>query len=386
MSTNTEKKGYCRYTFLAKYLAKLDLSKPINFARLSSGIAIASTLFMGACTTDGKITIDCTIPNSKTFVNETVKVDTTADKQGTACDAARAQAKATQALPTAVVTDPTTPGVTVPSGTGKTIAAYGAGKKEMFKTAFVPGKTESAQLIATVDPQKRQEELSTRLISSGKARDPFEVIPGTVKAPFFPAPKPPKLTQIRPPKSPRTDLNGPVTVAPPVARTDEAAAVLVSGVIEVKGTAYAIVAAPGEPTTRYVTVGSRLSNNQILVKRIDSTGLGTVVLEQNGIEIARPIGKAAVIASAPGTAPNITPGTTVINPTSSVPVNTSGTNQALPPGFQPQVTQPGQPQSVQPGTQPINQPGATGNQGQRFVAPSNVPVPGLPFINNNQIQ
>ncbi len=362
MSINTGRKGYI-YRYTHTYLAKLNLGNLNSFSKLGSGVVIAATLFMGACTTDGKITIDCTVQNPKTGVNETVKVETTADKQGTACDDARAQVKAAQALPI-TSTDPTTPTITVPTSTGKTTSAYGSGKKdEMFKSAFVPGKTEVAELIPVVDPQKRQEELNTRLDSTGNVRDPFEAIPGTIRVPNFTEPKARPLREIR--KTPPTAIRvtPPIAVAQPV-RTDEAAAVLVSGVIEVKGVTYAIVSAPGEPTTRYVSVGSRLSNNQVLVKRIDSSGLGTVVLEQNGVEVPRSVGKAAAVASAPVVAP-----TNLTAPNS--PINAPGTSQLAP---APQTTQ------------PTTQPGVAGTQGQRIVAPGNVPVPGLQIINNTPIQ
>ena len=60
----------------------------------------------------------------------------------------------------------------------------------------------------------------------------------------------------------------------------------------VGGVAEAIVKAPNEATSRYVRAGQRLSNGQILVKRIEVNGGSdpVVILEQNGIEVSRAVG------------------------------------------------------------------------------------------------
>jgi len=53
-----------------------------------------------------------------------------------------------------------------------------------------------------------------------------------------------------------------------------------------------IVKAPNEDSSRYVRVGQRLSNGQVLVKRIELQGSEpVVVLEQFGIEVIKSIGK-----------------------------------------------------------------------------------------------
>lgn len=53
-----------------------------------------------------------------------------------------------------------------------------------------------------------------------------------------------------------------------------------------------ILKAPNEPTSRYVAVGQRVSNGQVLVKRVkfDTRGEPIVIFEQNGIEIAKSVG------------------------------------------------------------------------------------------------
>jgi hypothetical protein len=58
------------------------------------------------------------------------------------------------------------------------------------------------------------------------------------------------------------------------------------------GVPRAIVKAPNEPTSRYVTVGQRLSNGLVLVKRIEvnSGSDPVVILEQSGVEVSRAVG------------------------------------------------------------------------------------------------
>jgi hypothetical protein len=73
-----------------------------------------------------------------------------------------------------------------------------------------------------------------------------------------------------------------------------AQAVNVTGIIAIDGEDYAIVEAPTDGTSRYVKVGQRVANGQVLVKRIETKGSEpVVVLEQNGIEVSRPIGAPA---------------------------------------------------------------------------------------------
>jgi hypothetical protein len=71
-------------------------------------------------------------------------------------------------------------------------------------------------------------------------------------------------------------------------------AVEVTGVVQIGSTMQAIVKAPDEPTSRYVGVGQRLANGQVLVKRIETAGSEPiVVLEEAGVEVIRAIGQAA---------------------------------------------------------------------------------------------
>ncbi|NJR31263.1 hypothetical protein HC762_00485 [bacterium] len=80
---------------------------------------------------------------------------------------------------------------------------------------------------------------------------------------------------------------------PPPPSTDNANAVEVSGVVRVGNDILVIVKAPNEPTSRYIRVGQRIAGGQVLVKRVDfkSGADPVVVLEENGVEVAKAVGE-----------------------------------------------------------------------------------------------
>ena len=86
-----------------------------------------------------------------------------------------------------------------------------------------------------------------------------------------------------------------VPAPPPPPSTDLATGTEVSGVVKVGNETQVIVRVPNEPTSRYVKVGQRLSNGQVLVKRVDikSGGDPIVILEENGVEVAKSVGEKA---------------------------------------------------------------------------------------------
>ena len=83
----------------------------------------------------------------------------------------------------------------------------------------------------------------------------------------------------------------PPVAQPPAATLPAVQTVEVSGVVELGGVARAIVSVPNEGTGRSVSVGDRIANGQVLVKRIEvrQGGDPVVVLEQNGIEVVRSV-------------------------------------------------------------------------------------------------
>jgi hypothetical protein len=218
------------------------------------------------------------------------------------------------------------------------------------KNGVKVAKTTIPGLLQSTDPDERARQVQAGIRSKG-GFDPFASLPPILtfktpviagagsfdtkdsangkdgKVPSFP--NLPQATEIRPiPKFPKiargpggTELQGKPPIArgpssgnvppagsvppgliplPAIPEPTLARAVEVSGVIvTMNGLAQAIVKAPNEPTSRYVSAGQRLSNGQILVKRIEvnSGSDPTVILEQNGVEVSRSVG-----AKAPPTA------------------------------------------------------------------------------------
>jgi hypothetical protein len=82
------------------------------------------------------------------------------------------------------------------------------------------------------------------------------------------------------------------------------------GVVQIGDVPYAIVSAPNESSSRYVRVGQRLSNGQIVVKRIEmNRPEPVVVFEQFGVEVITAVGE--------GGAPAASDDSTAILPTST---------------------------------------------------------------------
>ncbi|MEP0870262.1 hypothetical protein NDA01_10665 [Trichocoleus desertorum AS-A10] len=99
-------------------------------------------------------------------------------------------------------------------------------------------------------------------------------------------------TPIRPGTLPRS-IPPAIAALPPLPQPALAQAVEVSGVVQVGEQAQAIIKAPNENTSRYVSVGQRLANGQVLVKRIEmNEGSDPIVIfEQYGIEVAKRVGE-----------------------------------------------------------------------------------------------
>ena len=172
----------------------------------------------------------------------------------------------------------------------------------------------AAELIQSTNPDERAIAVST------SRSDPFAtVVPATPIV--LERPEPPPGTTVTP-----TGTTGPTPVAtsgsgrppgsispiqplPVLPRPELAESVGVSGVIQIGNTPHAIVQAPGEPTSRYVTAGQRLSNGQILVKRIEiREGLEPrVILEENGIEVAVTVGTGGTATASAGAANTAVP-------------------------------------------------------------------------------
>ena len=171
---------------------------------------------------------------------------------------------------------------------------------ETFEEPLLPGlpsaaEIASAELISSTSPSARLQQIE-------RARqDPFALVA-----------VPPPPTVAPPPAAggggatPATAGGGtapgqaggggsPISPLPALPQATNAEVVSVTGIVQINGERYAIVNAPGEPTSRYVRPGDRLSNGRILVKRIDTRpgSEPVLVLEENGVEVARPVGAGA---------------------------------------------------------------------------------------------
>ena len=176
-------------------------------------------------------------------------------------------------------------------------------------------------LLQSTDPAERARQVQRGIGSTGK--DPFSSVPPIVsfRVPVAPLPgtgstgstptqtgmgnKPavesrpiatkPNTTPIsKPPEK------SPIQSLPPLPDPTIAKAVQVTGVIVIGGVPQAILQAPNEATSRYVQVGQRISNGQVLVKRIEINNGSDpiVILEQNGVEVARAVGSPATVPTA----------------------------------------------------------------------------------------
>ncbi len=172
-----------------------------------------------------------------------------------------------------------------------------------------------AGLLQSTDPSERARQVQAG-INSKTGKDPFSSIPPIVsfKVPITsttptattPASAPAPSTSI-PLPAPNPIAQSPIkpgsaiAALPPLPEPTLAKSVEVTGVIVVRGVPQAIVKAPNEATSRYVQVGQRLSNGQILVKRIEMNNGSDpiVILEQGGVEVARTVGSPSAPSGSP---------------------------------------------------------------------------------------
>jgi hypothetical protein len=166
-------------------------------------------------------------------------------------------------------------------------------------------------LLQSTDPAERARQVEAGINGKRLAKDPFLNLPsittfkgvapiklsssGATATGSSPAnssapapaslPAPVKVT-------PTKQVPSPISSLPPMPDPALAKAVEVTGVVVVAGVPQAIVQAPNEASSRYVQAGQRLSNGQVLVKRIEMHGSSdpVVILEQNGVEVSKTVG------------------------------------------------------------------------------------------------
>jgi len=111
-------------------------------------------------------------------------------------------------------------------------------------------------------------------------------LPSLPKLPIVPTP--PAWRDPNPPPSP-----GARPGTPPPPSTDIAQAIEISGVVKVGNEIFVIAKAPSEATSRYVKVGQRIANGQVLIKRVvfKPGEDPVVILEENGVEVSKIVGE-----------------------------------------------------------------------------------------------
>lgn len=121
---------------------------------------------------------------------------------------------------------------------------------------------------------------ATRIPSAANQMRPTIRPLPTVQRPTVPVLPPPVVTPTFKPELPKLP-------DPTLARSVE-----ITGIVQIGGVVQAIIKAPNEPNSRYIRVGDRLSNGQVLVKRIEMNEGSSpiVILEQYGIEVAKRVG------------------------------------------------------------------------------------------------
>jgi hypothetical protein len=95
--------------------------------------------------------------------------------------------------------------------------------------------------------------------------------------------------------------SGSVTL-PDLPSKPELSGVKVTGVIQVAGSPRAIIQAPGEPSSRTVSIGDSLSNGQLYVKNIDMSNLTepVVIFQQGDSEFSVAVGRDPVLVASAG--------------------------------------------------------------------------------------
>jgi hypothetical protein len=172
--------------------------------------------------------------------------------------------------------------IITPAGSGTKVGS-GLGAASVAKLASVPKKP------------------TTAITSGNLAVKPKPILPNQppVRNPFL---EPVNAGRPRPEaKAPEVAIRD----IPKPLQPDLARAVLVTGVAQVNGQTQVIIKLPNETFSRYVSVGERVMDGRILIKRVQEFSGMTpvVVLEELGIEVPRKVGDKPAVAAKEAPAP-----------------------------------------------------------------------------------
>ncbi len=123
-----------------------------------------------------------------------------------------------------------------------------------------------------------------------------------------------------------------IAALPPRPSTAIADSVAVLGVIDFSSTSpRAIIQSPNEASSRYVAAGQRIAGGSVLVKRIEMAGkTPKVILQENGVEVARGVGEAPAGAAATTSGGAANPGPSAAVPSAPATVNLAVASDSAP--------------------------------------------------------
>lgn len=155
-------------------------------------------------------------------------------------------------------------------------------------TATAPALTDPANRLPPIPLQAPAQRF--RATAPNPSRKPTTTQPGT--RPGVPGTSRPGVPGTSGPSTPSIP-------APP--STDLAEGTDVTGIVQVGDKYQIILRAPDESTSRYVSVGQRIAQGKVLVKRVDfrNTLNPSVILEQNGVEVSKQVGEVQKLPEKP---------------------------------------------------------------------------------------
>jgi hypothetical protein len=164
----------------------------------------------------------------------------------------------------------------------------GSNTLDSEEAAPAKGRVGGGLGLASAADRARKAEQPTKVAVAPK---PIPAVPGkggTVSAP-------PALTPVDTTRTALRDLPKPSPAAQPALASN----IQVSGVAQVNGQTQVILKLPNETFSRYISVGERVMDGKVLVKRVENPNAITpvVILEEIGIEVPRKVGEKPVVAT-----------------------------------------------------------------------------------------
>jgi hypothetical protein len=175
------------------------------------------------------------------------------------------------------------------AGSTRPSVASNLDSEETDRPAPAKGRVGGGLGLASAAERARKIEQPAKVAVAPK---PIPSVPGkpsgTVSAP-------PALTPVDTTRTALRDVPKPSPAAQPAFASN----IQVSGVAQVNGQTQVILKLPNETFSRYISVGERVMDGKVLVKRVENPNAITpvVILEEIGIEVPRKVGDKPVVAT-----------------------------------------------------------------------------------------